>query len=163
MHWVVGLRRLDKGPHGAIHEAVYMTLDREYPGHHSYLKHLVAIATGLGARGRVVFLGRGIHYVLPIEWGIRVRIVASIERRLQRVMCERELDEVAAREWIDQTARTRGELIRNLFHRDQSDPRDYDVVLNTDQLDEKACDRAVIDLLESRWGEVPREGLVERA
>jgi cytidylate kinase len=146
------LRRLEEGRHGAIHEAVYMTLDREYPGHHSYLKHLVAIATSLAAHGRVILLGRGMHYILPAEWGVKVRLVGSLEGRVERVRRELQLDEAAARRWIEEAQRRRDDLIRNLFHRDPSDPHDYDMVLNTDHLDEETCADMVVDLLERRCG-----------
>jgi hypothetical protein len=147
-----GLDRLENGPHGALHEAVYFTLDRAYPGHHTYLKRLAALASSLATNGRVVMVGRGIHLLLPSEWGVRLRLVAPLEDRVERVRERHDWEESAARSWIEAADRNQNDLVKSLLHRDLADPHDYDLVLNTTDLAVPACIDLVVRAL---WSKLP--------
>lgn len=133
------LERVEKGPHDALREAVQMSLDRAYPGHHAYLKRLVAIASALAARGAVVLIGRGLHFVLPQDQGLRVRLVASLEYRVAHVMEERSMDREAAEDWIAETDRSQNELVRHMLRRDLRDVHAYDMVLDVERLTPPVC------------------------
>ena len=145
-----GLARVEAGPHDRVHEAVYLSLDRAYPGHHAYLKQLISIGTALAARGRAILLGRGLHLILPGDHGVRVRLVAPMESRVDRVRRRLDCDEARARDWIDRTDRNQIELVRNLLRRDLRDVYAYDLVLNTGSMSIEDCAAAVVGTLERR-------------
>lgn len=133
------LERVEDGPHDALREAVQMSLDREYPGHHAYLKRLVAIASALAARGSVVLIGRGLHFVLPDDQGLRVRLIASFEYRVRHVVRTHGLSETDAAKWITETDRSQNELVQHMLHRDLRDVHGYDMVLDVERLTPGVC------------------------
>lgn len=141
------LERVEKGPHDALREAVQMSLDRAYPGHHAYLKRLVAIGSALAARGGVVLIGRGLHFVLPPDQGLRVRLVASLDHRVQNVMRERAISFDVAEQWIAETDRSQNELVRHMLRRDLRDVHAYDMVLDVERLTPTVCADVVIAAL----------------
>lgn len=146
------LERVEKGPHDALREAVQMSLDRAYPGHHAYLKRLVAIASALAAHGGVVLIGRGLHFVLPQDQGLRVRLVASAEYRVKRVMRQRELGRLEAERWVAETDRSQTELVRHMLRQDLRDVHSYDMVLDVGRLSSEVC----ADLITSALGATRR-------
>lgn len=142
--------RVEHGPHGAVHEAILMSLDHTWPGHHEYVKKLAAMAGELAARGRVVFLGRGLHFLLPAEHGLRVRMIASLPDRVRRCAEELKLSEADARREIEEIDRRQCELIERTMHRDLSDVHSYDLVLNSSGLDLDACVNVIIEAYEQK-------------
>ena len=144
------LARVEEGPHDSVREAIFLTLDRAYPGHHVYLKRLVAVASDLAAKGRVVLVGRGVHFLLPPAWGLRVRLVAPLETRVRRVAERESIPEEQARAWIVRTDRSQVELVRNLLHRDLTEVHAYDLVLNTGDLGLEAAREIVIAALRQK-------------
>jgi cytidylate kinase len=148
------VKRVEEGPHDHVHESVFMALDREYPGHHGYLKLLAATATSLAARGNVVLVGRGIHYILPRAWGIRARLVAPLSWRIGRVARINDWTQERAQKWIEETDRNQLELVRNVFHRDLRDPHDYDLVLNTAEVGMELAEKTLVGILLARRSEM---------
>lgn len=145
-----GLARVESGPHDRLQEAVYLSLDRAYPGHHAYLKQLISIGTALAARGRSILLGRGLHLLIPSQNGLRVRLVAPLPRRIERVRTNHDCSESAAREWIERTDRNQIDLVRHLLRRDLRDVYAYDLVCNTGFLPLTACAAAIEAALHAR-------------
>ena len=145
-----GLARVESGPHDRLQEAVYLSLDRAYPGHHAYLKQLISIGAALAARGRAILLGRGLHLLLPADNGLRVRLVAPMARRIERVRSHHDCSEAAAREWIERTDRNQIELVRHLLRRDLRDVSAYDLVCNTGSLSLSACAATIAAALHAR-------------
>ena len=141
------LERVEDGPHGALAEAVYMSLDHAYPGHHAYLKRLVAIGTTLAARGGVILIGRGLHFVLPPDQGLRLRLVASIDYRVRNVMEQRDCSSTVAADWIARSDRSQNALVRRILHKELSDVHFYDMTLDVERLGlERCADVAVAGL-----------------
>lgn len=138
-----GLARVEAGPHDRLQEAVYLSLDRAYPGHHAYLKQLISIGTALAARGRAILLGRGLHLLIPPEHGVRVRLVAPLARRVERVRTNHDCGEAAAREWIERTDRNQIDLVRHMLRRDLRDVYAYDLIFNTGSMPLAACASAI--------------------
>jgi len=147
--------RLEHGFHGATHEAILLSLDRTWPGHHDYVKRLAAVAGELAARGRVVFLGRGIHFLLPPEDGVRVRIVAPRASRCQRLAREQGIDRAEADRRITEQTRRQDELVERTLHRSLTDVLGYDLVFNTDGIGPDACVDLIVSSLERK---VPHRG-----
>lgn len=92
-------------------------------------------ARALAGAGKVVIVGRGAACATAdLPGGIHVRLVASPERRLQRVMRRTGLDERQARKRMDELEESRRLLVRVHFRRDVDDPLLYDAVFNEDRL-----------------------------
>jgi cytidylate kinase len=160
------LRRLEEGPHDALHEAIQLALDHTYPGHRQYLTNLVATVSAAGARGDVVLLGRGAHLILPPEFGLRVRVIAPLAQRIHHVARERGCDDRAAARWIEAADASQAALVRNILHRDLDDLGDYDLVINTGALPLPAAQVTVLAALGAKLGlaaTVPRAEGAARA
>jgi len=149
--------RVERGPHDSLREAVFLSLDRAYPGHYTYLKRLVAIGTALAARGNVILIGRGLHFVLPRDHGLCLRLVASPERRIENVAKRRKCTAREAELWIEQADRSQNELVRHILHQDLRDVHAYDMVLDTETLGVGTC----ADLIGIALKSIPRTMTVE--
>jgi len=101
----------------------------------------------LGRRDRIVMVGRAAAAVLASERdAIHVRLVASLEHRVQRAIHERGLSEAEARAAVQERDTNRARYHKEMFGRDWSDPVNYHMVLNTELL---SCEGAA-DLVIAR-------------
>jgi cytidylate kinase len=102
-------------------------------------RQLIRTVLALSAHGECVIVGRGVAFLLPHESTLRVRLVAPLEHRIaiesQRSGISRK--EAAAR--IDKTDRARVQFVRDHFSKDTTDPRHYDLVLNTSVFSVAEC------------------------
>lgn len=99
---------------------------------------LVRVIGELAARGGVVFLGRGANLVLGERADLRVRLVGSERRRAARLREREALGEAESRQVLDETDARRARFVREVFHTEPGSPENYDLVLNSDRLDEEA-------------------------
>ncbi len=109
-----------------------------------YHQHLLGALQAFTELGSVVLLGRGASFIFTDRPRIRVRVVASMEDRIERIMIRercRRFEAVAA---IDRSDSDRAEYIRRLFSRDWSDPLEYDLLINTDNV-HISCAAAIVE------------------
>ena len=144
------VEKIESGPHGSLHEAILLSLQKGYPGYHVYFKHMAALVGGLGLEGKVILVGRGAHYLLPAEAGVRVRCVGDWERRVEQTQRRLQCSWQEARDRLKRMDDGRVEMIWKLFRRDLNDPSSYDLILNLSTLDTKAAADAVSAVLESK-------------
>ena len=78
------VENLDEKTRGGLEEFLRNVLTREM-GSTDYLLHLRQILLTLGQQGDVVIVGRGSEYILPAQFGVRVRLVAPFEVRAERI------------------------------------------------------------------------------
>ena len=109
-------------------------LDRRIIPHGKYVAHLGQVALGAARRGNVVFVGRGVQFLLPRESGLAVRIIAPQKYRVDQIMRRRACTAAVARQYIKEIDGGRREFVRRYFHRDIDDPHLYDLVINTEGL-----------------------------
>jgi cytidylate kinase len=146
------LEELEHGPHNVLHDAIVMALDRTYPGHHGYLKAMIATVTRVGVQGKAIILGRGAHYLLPPEYGLRLRLIAPLDRRLERVAADRGLGLDDAAIWVRRADENQRSLVRNTLHKDLDDPGWYDLILNMAYLDVEKARTIVRTALREKLG-----------
>jgi cytidylate kinase len=101
--------------------------------------------------GRVVIVGRAAYLVTrSLPGGFHVRLAASAEVRIQRVMQLLQCDAAAAAAHIRKTDRGRQRFVRTRFDEDVDDPHLYDLVINTDRMTPPAVARLIIEALRNR-------------
>ena len=115
-----------------------------------YLAHLREILLTLGHQGDVVIVGRGAHYVLPSQFGLRVRMVAPVEVRVQRIASRENLSLKAARDEIEQSDRERARLAQSRHGQTAADPLNHDVTINTAELTVEAATEVVLTALQRK-------------
>ena len=104
-----------------------------------YLRNLSKVVVTLARHGRGVIMGRGAHFILDPELTLRVRIIAPLELRVERVTKKYDLPESVAREKILRIDGERVAFNRKHYAADIRDPRNYDLVLNTGSLPVDTC------------------------
>ncbi len=118
-----------------------------------YLRNLSKVVVTLGRHGKGIIMGRGAHFILDPKSTLRVRVVASVDLRVERVMAKYNLPERVARE---KTLRIDGERIafnRQHFGADITDPQHYDLVVNTGRLPLDACVSVVTTAFRARFSD----------
>jgi len=89
----------------------------------------------LAIMGNAILIGRGAHLVTwRLPGGFRVRLIASPDRRLDRIREITGKGPSDARPLMNRRDRGRRDYIRQYFRADVGNPLDYDLVLNTDRL-----------------------------
>ncbi|MFA7566391.1 MAG: cytidylate kinase family protein [Alkalispirochaeta sp.] len=125
------------------------SLDRD-----RYYHYLKACMLDTVREGDHVIIGRGAPVFLSgIPGVLHVRITASEEVRIGRIMKQHECAEQHARKLVRQSDQNRSGYYRVFFNTDWSSPELYDMVFNTDKLPVKAVAesiRAVVEAPEFR-------------
>ncbi len=87
----------------------------------------------LAQLGCCILIGRAAPAVTGrLEHGFHVRLIGSLEKRIERMMHFEELDRTAARKRIEKEDRARERYVRKYFRVNVNDPLRFDLVVNTD-------------------------------
>ena len=116
------------------------------------LEHKVSEAImQLGYLGRVVIAGRAAYLITrSLPGGFHVKLAASAEVRIERVMKLLQCDAVTAAAHIRKTDRGRRRYVKTRFGQDVEDPHLYDLVINTDRMTPMAVARLIVEALRNR-------------
>jgi cytidylate kinase len=128
------LELVDEKPGSWADDLVDATLDSQVIPHEKYLHHLMCVALAAAKRESVVFVGRGVQFLLPRPAGMAVRIIASDKFRLDRLTQRLGLADADARRYLAQVDQGRREFVLRYFHHDIDDPHLYDLVINAEGL-----------------------------
>jgi cytidylate kinase len=114
------------------------------------IKDLTRTIVNLARLGHVIFVGRAAHVITAkFPRALHVRIIGSIERRVERLAekkaCSR--DEAAAE--IKMADHQRRHFVSAHFHTDIDDPTHYDMVFNTDRISVEESARLIAQLVSS--------------
>jgi cytidylate kinase len=120
----------------------------------SYLSALIRVVRGIAIRGGVILLGRGAAEILGDDAPLRIRIIAPMEDRIQRLAAKREIDEDEARSQIERSDKERAQFIKRLFHVDRGDPTHSDLTLNTSRIPPAKCPAVITCALRARGHEI---------
>ncbi|MDD2823091.1 MAG: cytidylate kinase-like family protein [Candidatus Daviesbacteria bacterium] len=94
-----------------------------------YHKNLIKVLYALGSKGHSILVGRGANFIFPNS--LKVRIIADKEQRIKWLMQYEKLSEKAATEEADETDKESTKFISNLYNKDITDPKNYDLVIKT--------------------------------
>jgi hypothetical protein len=144
------IESLDERDRATIQDSIGQWLRPQPIGTSGYLAHLREILLTLGHQGDVVIVGRGAQYVLPSQFGLRVRMVAPIEVRVRRIASREDLSLKAARVEVERSDRDRTKLVRRQYGQNARDPLNEDVIINTAELTVEAATEVVITALQRK-------------
>ena len=127
------------------------------------LEHKVTQAImQLSYMGRVVIAGRAAYLVTrSLPGGFHVKLVASAEVRVQRVMQLLNCDVAAAAAHIRKADRARRRFVRTRFGEDVDDAHLYDLVINTDRMTPIAVAHLIVEALRRRTSDPAGTGRTE--
>jgi len=147
MDAVQGLVDLDRDEHQLLAEQGPALLDLSDRRRRVFAALLELVALQYAQAGRAVLVGRGANFLLRLVPGVlRVRTVAPLELRAQRLANAEGIDLERARQLatvVDQQRRT---YVAHLFGADWASPLNYDLVLNMGRLSLEQAALTVLDL-----------------
>jgi hypothetical protein len=144
------IESLDERDRATIHDAVNRLLHPQPLDTSGYLTNLHEILFTLGHQGDVVIVGRGAQFVLPSEFGLRVRMIAPVDVRVQRIATGDNLSLKAARVAVENSDRERAALTRRHFGQNVLDPINQDLTINTAELTVEAATEVVLAGLQQK-------------
>jgi len=112
-----------------------------------YLDHLMKVVAAIASHGNAIIVGRGANFLIPPEDRLSVRVIAPLEVRVKNVAKEFGVTREEAKRRVINRENRRSAFIRQSFNADVADPRNYDLVVNTQKLDIDACLGAVIGMV----------------
>lgn len=106
----------------------------------------------------VVILGRGGYWLLrDISFALRIRIIAPIDVRVERIMARERVDKDMAVRLIRDSDKERSCYMRVVYDQDWADPDAFDVVFDTGHLTSDEVIRMVVDIIPDKDKEATKE------
>ena len=150
------IESVDERDRTTIQDAIGELLHPQPIGTSGYLANLHEVLLTLGHQGDVVIVGRGAQYVLPSQFGLRVRMVAPVEVRVRRIANHENMSLDRARDAIKQSDRERTRLAFKEYRRIVTDPLNYDVTINTAELTVEDATGVVLNALQRKLAVKPK-------
>jgi cytidylate kinase len=113
-----------------------------------YRKALGDVLETLARLGPAVILGRGANFLPRPYPRLDVRIIASMDVRIARVMEHEQISEAAARTMIEKSDKERRKFTRRVYHQEWGDPHYDDLVIHTDLLAIKEAANLILGTLD---------------
>jgi cytidylate kinase len=128
--------------------SIWERFDWEY---HGVISLVESVIYDRALADNVVIVGRGGNYLLrDIPYALRIRIVAPLEMRIERMMKEDHVDEKTARREVARIDRSRADYVKKNYGRDWEDLSHYDMVFNSGTDTYEDITRILISALEDR-------------
>ncbi len=99
-----------------------------------YARQLAKTVTALASSESTIFVGRGIHLILPRNLTLSVRFTSCIEFRIERIKNILTIDETEAREHLDRCDREQQKFFKTVYQKQENDLDGIDLVINRDHL-----------------------------
>ena len=101
-----------------------------------YSRHLFSAAFSIAALGPTIFVGRGIHLLLPRERVLAVRIICSRENRVQRLAGMLRVDQAEAEGELEKFDKEQRAFYKKVYGRKDASPYEFDLIVNRDAIRE---------------------------
>lgn len=124
----------------------------DLPAQAEFMRGLTEVVWGLARRGRAIIIGRGANWFLDARFGVRLRVVAPLARRIERLVATQDVTPAAARHRLETLDTERREFARQAFGREIDDPTGYDLVLNTSSFDEATALELIAGAIQHKLG-----------
>ncbi len=146
------VRQLDEKAQGLIEDMISRILrmpENASFGREEYHEALLRTLGCLAAHGSAVLLGRGANFALRDQpGGVNVRVTASNEVRLARLVKGWKTTREDARRRMHADDEERRNFIRRYYRREFDDFRFYDVLLNTDRVSVERAAASILAFME---------------
>jgi cytidylate kinase len=139
-------------PYG-VEESAFDSIDENFSGRFSELKKkyiglMHDVLLDLTKKERFILLGRGGQFIFRnFPKAFHLKIVASLESRIERIISRHNLDRVGALRLISEQDSKRDLYLRRIFNGDWNDSSLYDIVINTDYFNVKDAVKVVIEAI----------------
>jgi len=114
----------------------------------AYVRHLLDTVLSLGSHGKCVIVGRGAPQILSPATTLRIRLVGALEDRTTVMMERLGGSRQEAVRHIETTDPERIRFVQEHFHKDPTDPLQYDLVLNSSRFSNNECADLIVMALQ---------------
>jgi cytidylate kinase len=142
------IETIEKERLSGIEDFIATLVSRRYLWPEVYLQQLMKIISVIGKHGMAVIAGRGANFILPPLERLSIRIVATMELRIQNFSKLLKISEEDAKKRLIMKEAKRRAFIRKSFNADIADPINYDLVFNTEYIRYEAAIETVQRILE---------------
>ena len=142
------IRTLDERGFSMIEDWVSAAISDRHLWPDEVSRVLMRVIGTIGRHGNAIIVGRGANFILPPENRFRVRIIAPLEMRVNRVAETFGVTKEEAKRRVLRTESDRRAFVRKYFHSDINDPANYDMVLNAGTLSVDSAAVAICSALE---------------
>lgn len=141
--------QLDERDIGWLEQMLGWVLEARFTSD-DYFSRLTRVILAIARGGPAVFLGRAADLILPRSHGLRIQIVAPLERRLQRLSERVHQPRDVAEKELSRLEHDRAGFVKSHFGREAMDPLRFDLVLNTETWSHEACIGIILTALRLR-------------
>ncbi|MFH2019509.1 MAG: cytidylate kinase-like family protein [bacterium] len=126
--------RIDETPRSWLADTFNSLFNPQYVSDVRYLTHLKHLFFHAAKKGYTVIVGRGANHILPADKCLRVRVTASLAKRIKNTMHFEKKTKLEASLWVKKVENNRNGFIRQYFGCAPYEPKHFDIVVNTDHL-----------------------------
>jgi hypothetical protein len=112
-----------------------------------YTRQLLMAAFSLAHTEETIFVGRGIHLMLPRSKSFAVRCIGSMDLRVKNISKTLAVDEKKARQIILQADQEQTEFFRKAHGKTSAPAHEFDMVLNFDYIHDMHAAASAVQLL----------------
>ncbi len=123
-----------------------------HPSASAMVTQIAETILSLAEIGNCIVVGRGAHIVLAkCQTAFHVRLVGTLEKRIERIVASRQMDATAAREAIETEDAGRRRYLKTYFDTDIDDALKYSLVINTDSFTPETVAELIADAVLRRF------------
>ncbi|MCC7475950.1 MAG: cytidylate kinase-like family protein [Pirellulales bacterium] len=130
----MALEIVDERAASWFHEVFGKWLESHLVSQAEYVSRLGRLVLLAAQHESVVFVGRGVQFMLPRDRGLAVRIIAPLKQRVEAMMRRQNCAEREAKRLVAESDDHRARFIHRYFHKDVADPHLYDLVINLEHI-----------------------------
>jgi cytidylate kinase len=99
-----------------------------------YARRLFRAVVSIAGLGPTIFVGRGVHLLLPRDRVLAVRFICSKEHRIKRVARILGTGEKEAEVELDRVDREQKDFFKKVYRKKDASPYEFDLVINYDHI-----------------------------
>jgi len=157
------VRVFDELAPSVVQDWILPLREEHYAPQEAYLDHLAKLQEAIGRAGQSVLVGRGANFLLPRDEILSIRVIAPIKARAARLSERMGVSVRTAKRAATELDRRRLQFDRTMHRVDASDPHNYDMVLDSDNLGLTIASEIIIRAIEAGQPESPQASEITQA
>jgi cytidylate kinase len=155
--------------HASLSEKTVAIFDERYPGkiaelvtlafggkafiQSDYTKQLFSSVYAIAAFGPTIFVGRGVHLLLSREKLLAVRIISSVQFRVQRLASLLNISKEEAAKQIRELDQQQTAFFKEVYDKKDASPYEFDLVINCDYIKEpRSVAEIILNAFREKFG-----------
>jgi Cytidylate kinase-like family len=123
-----------------------------------YTKQLFSSVYAIAAFGPSIFVGRGVHLLLPREKVLAARIISSVQFRVQRLSSLMNISQEESAKQIRELDKQQAAFFKEVYNKKDASPYEFDLVVNCDYIKEpQSVGEIILSAFREKFG-LPERG-----